>query len=115
MTRDKLDVDYLDNGAGPADGGHLYPDPRVAPAPLPAPTTQAAAPSYGATGAAAPNAVAQAAQIFPGAVMSQTPECNEHGPMRYYPAGTNAKTGKDFTASYRCPVPKCATRPVWGV
>ena len=58
----------------------------------------------------------QAAQIFPAAeVMSNKPECAEHGAMRYYPAGHNDKTGKDFSASYRCPVPRCNTRPVWGV
>lgn len=103
------DVDYQDGkGSAPPDGGHLYPPAPAYGAPA-APQTVPSAPP-----APAP-AVAQAAQIFPGAIVSQTPECNEHGPMRYYPAGRNDKTGKDFSASYRCPVPRCETRPVWGV
>ncbi len=94
------DIDYR---GGIDDGGHLYPAPG---APQTVPATSA------------PGGVSvteQAAQIFPGAVVSATPECAEHGAMRYYPAGRNDKTGKDFSASYRCPVPRCTTRPVWGV
>ena len=40
------------------------------------------------------------------------PFCQQHGDMKRYPAGVN-KAGKPFSASWRCPVAGCKTRPIW--
>lgn len=106
-----VDVDYVT-----AEGAQLGP---VVEAPNPAnhgANAQPVAPAQTAPGQAVyAQPVPAPAQPVRPQESGQVPACPQHGPMRYYAAGHNPKSGKDFSASYRCPVPQCPTRPVWGV
>lgn len=45
-------------------------------------------------------------------VSQGAPGCPQHGAMTRFPAGTN-KAGKPYTASWRCAVAQCPTKPIW--